>query len=146
MKPIDQTVFGAGKGNCFAACVAAVLELPIEKVPNFCVDFGEEWFAELEKWLEPFGLAAVSFCFDHGRQVSDPEVLSGFFNGERSFYVRKDVPLILSGLNPDGVAHSVVLDGTTIHDPNPRRRGLASYRDIIALVAIHPHRFEREGA
>ncbi len=38
MKPVNQTLFGDGNGNCFTACVASILELPIEAVPNFCAD------------------------------------------------------------------------------------------------------------
>ena len=32
MKPVDQTSFGFPGGNCFSACVASILELPIDDV------------------------------------------------------------------------------------------------------------------
>lgn len=38
MKPVDQIVFEDGKGDCLRACVAAILELPVEEVPNFAED------------------------------------------------------------------------------------------------------------
>lgn len=30
VKPVDQTLFGRPSGNCLPACVASILELPIE--------------------------------------------------------------------------------------------------------------------
>ena len=40
MKPIHQTKFGK-EGNCFAACIASVLDCEIDSVP-FWAD-SEEW-------------------------------------------------------------------------------------------------------
>src|SRR5262245_45006179 len=54
MKPVDQTVFGLPHGNCFAACVASVIELPIEKVPNFVLE-GDRWFDAAAEWLDERG-------------------------------------------------------------------------------------------
>lgn len=132
MIPVDQTTFGEGKGNCFTACVASCLELPIEDVPNFCVDYSdEEWWEELEKWCAKRGLAPMTFCFDRGEQTNDKERLS-------AWYVDKRVPIIVSGLNQNGVAHSIVVCGDVTHDPNPNRLGLKSYRDLIVFVALRP--------
>lgn len=30
MKPVDQTIFGKPGGNCLAACIATILELPLD--------------------------------------------------------------------------------------------------------------------
>jgi hypothetical protein len=38
MKPVYQTTFGKGIGNCFTACVASIIEYPIEDVPNWMTD------------------------------------------------------------------------------------------------------------
>lgn len=50
MKAIDQTTFGK-EGNCFAASLASVLELPLDSVPNFCVAYPSDWFAKTNEWL-----------------------------------------------------------------------------------------------
>lgn len=132
MIKVMQTAFGFGKGNCFTACVASILELPIEDVPDFCLMGDTVWWEELEKWLFVRGLAPLTFCFNHGKQVT-AEGTKDFF------YVVPRVPLILSGNNHSGVAHSVVLyDGDKIHNPNPNCSGLATYRDIIAFVSLRP--------
>jgi len=52
MKPVFQTSFGKGKGNCVTACVASILEVPIESLPEFCGGEGPEWFQRLAKYCE----------------------------------------------------------------------------------------------
>jgi hypothetical protein len=42
MKSVDQTTFGPN-GNCFSACVASLLELPIDAVPFF-MSAGDGWY------------------------------------------------------------------------------------------------------
>lgn len=145
MKPVTQTTFGDGKGNCFTACVASILELPIDAVPNFCVDYGEgEWWIELEKWLAPRALAPLLFCVNKGEQA-DRDAVWAFFDGEHGFYAHRSVPVIVSGKNEHGVAHSIVsywdadAEAIATHDPNPRSTGLVSFRDIIAFAALRPH-------
>jgi len=52
MTPVKQTVFRFPNGDCFRACVATILDLPIEDVPNFAdaaanpVRRGIEWLRE----------------------------------------------------------------------------------------------------
>ena len=53
MKPVDQTILTAPGGNCFAACVASILELPLADVPNFCSE--ERWWNALQIWLCAIG-------------------------------------------------------------------------------------------
>lgn len=112
MKPVDQTTFGE-EGNCFAACVASILELPIEEVPNFCVAYPHDtWFEEFNRWLEPRGLACVSMQAD----VVDVEAFCA--SAPR-------IPLIVDGRSPRGRRHGVVyVDGKLAHDPHPSRDGI----------------------
>lgn len=56
MIPVDQTTYGHTDGNCFSACVASILEIPIEEVPN---TLGVN--AELMRWLAGRGLSATMF-------------------------------------------------------------------------------------
>src|SRR5260370_22421604 len=57
MKPVTQSLVGE-EGNCFAACVASILEMSLVEVPNFCaVDNG--WWAAFQAWLAERGLCAV---------------------------------------------------------------------------------------
>jgi len=48
VKRVYQTKLGKG-GDCFPACIASVLELKIEDIPDFG---GDGWWREVNKWLQ----------------------------------------------------------------------------------------------
>jgi hypothetical protein len=52
MKPVTQTIFNAVRGNCFAACLASLLEVEIDQVPNIHDMDGDDWFYPLNRWLK----------------------------------------------------------------------------------------------
>jgi hypothetical protein len=53
MKPQKQRVVNKGMGDCFAACMASLLELPLAVIPN---DHSDSWLWIWEKFLDQFGL------------------------------------------------------------------------------------------
>jgi hypothetical protein len=60
MKPVTQTKFGHGEGNCFAACIASLLHTSIDDVPNLQGD--ETWRTYIDRvheWLSEIGLAYI---------------------------------------------------------------------------------------
>lgn len=57
MKIQRQTIFGQG-GNCFATCIAMLLDMSINDVPNF-VAGGEFWWEDFQKWLGERNLLAI---------------------------------------------------------------------------------------
>lgn len=42
MKPVNQTQFKPPDGDCLSACIASILELPLNKVPNYIAY--DNWF------------------------------------------------------------------------------------------------------
>ena len=63
MRKIRQTRFGADDRNCFEACVASILELEdIEAVPRYTEPNARmnSYFARLDDWLGPQGLAVIA--------------------------------------------------------------------------------------
>lgn len=47
-------------GNCLQACVASLLDLPLNEVPHFLAqEPHNEWFRRLARWLKPRGVG----CF-----------------------------------------------------------------------------------
>lgn len=121
MKPVDQTSFGYPEGNCFSACVASILELPIAEVPHFGAD--ETWFDTLSSWLRLRGLWAFMV---HASERDHRLLLRGHY--------------ILSGRSPRGdFLHAVVAHGDMIvHDPHPSRAGLLTMVDAVILVTDTP--------
>jgi len=120
MKPVDQTTFGVPGGNCFSACVASLLELPIEEVPYFMG--ADDWCAAFAAWLSPRGFYPVSFNIS----------TVGAWRPEGLF--------ILGGQSPRG-SHAVVARGAVVvHDPHPSRDGLLKVEDGTVLVPFDPAR------
>lgn len=112
MIPVDQTTFGQPGGNCFSACVASLLDLPISEVPYFMDETsGVKWYAQLDAWLAPRGYYALHFNIVD-RAAYDRENL-----WPKGYY-------ILGGKSPRG-DHAVVARGAeVVHDPHPSRDGL----------------------
>lgn len=124
MIKINQTRFGEGKGNCFAACVCCLLEIEdVESVPNFCFA-ADNWWKFFTNWiLENTTFEAKCFWVpDDGTWLA---LIPGVIKA----------PCIISGPNHDGVMHSVVYceDGT-IWNTNPTCKGLTKVVDIIFLI------------
>jgi len=128
--PVFQTIFGDGKGNCFAACVASILEIRLSTVPNFCADYpdGEHW-EKFREWLKPFGLDALGL-------FGDPAEWGDHLPASH---------IIVCGPNSDGVLHAVVYyKGKLVHDPNPNGQGLAKADNFGVFVPREPHKHARQ--
>jgi len=128
MKPVDQTKFGFEDGNCGAACIASILEIPLESIPNF---HGEDpsdpklYWKNVRKWCadKPFILISISISEGY-----DPKEFL------------KDCWVIASGPSPRGTKewhrHAVVWrNGEIVHDPHPSREGLKEI-DMYDLFII----------
>ena len=130
MLKVQQTIFNNEglKGNCFTACVASILELPIEAVPNWFALYGEQWRDHAEYWLNEHGYALVSIretALDMLRCLS------------------KGPLVIITGTSPRGafrhaVVGKLIACGTAlqfIHDPHPDGTFLAEGSRTIYLLA-----------
>lgn len=126
MIPVDQTTFGFPGGNCFSACVATLLGLPLEEVPYF-MEPEDTWWERFLAWLRPRGLYALCLKLDGAEWApAGYHVLSG-----------------QSPRKPDDpdAHHSVVAHWREIvHDPHPSRAGLLTRRDVIVLIPLLPQR------
>jgi hypothetical protein len=135
MIPHIQTEFSDGIGNCLATCIASILDLPMDAVPNFvaiqnisnsgcAVEMADRWLRE-----------------NHGKRFIAVELYGGagpvtnqsFLN--RLSHKNKDELVILSGESPrktvDGKAkfHAVVGRAKCwgfeiVHDPHPDGTGI----------------------
>lgn len=142
MIPVDQSVIdaGSGLGNCFSACVASLLEMPIENVPTFHLR-GERdnvWMSRLDAWLEPFGLYALHFEIKPAHHEFVTEGIYKLRSAEipgRGLSVPPNVLYIRAGLSPRGHQHAVIAKGHYIvHDPSPTKTGLLSTAGFCLLI------------
>lgn len=128
MKPVFQTSFGSKKGNCQAACVASILEIPIEDVPCHA---GDAWFLKWETWLGGRGLSVVSFNFDGGVGLDFVK----YFFGEGFYIVAGLSPRARKDGHPADMFHAVVYQGgKLVHDPHPAGGGVLDIREVDIIV------------
>lgn len=124
MKPVMQTKTAEGEGNCFNACVASLLEIEIDTIPEWEEKPG--WSLEFEKWLSArFRMYPIWI--------------------NRPFSLRPFGYYILSGKSPRGEDHHsiVMFNGEFSHDPFPGggdslETALESTADVCVLVPIDP--------
>lgn len=124
MKPVDQDKFGMPDGNCFAACIASILELPLAEVPNF-VTFGDKWYERTVEFLRCRGFTPI-YVTRAGAEQMDIHALI-----EAGHY------FIVTGKSPRGdFDHCVVQHGSElVHDPHPSRAFIdGPWKDFILIV------------
>lgn len=121
---IDQTRFGAGKGNCLAACVATLTGLDIEAVSE-AIGMSD-------------GGTYVDGVWQGGEHWYDRFCRAMRERGYEVHYSESDVPdgfCIMSGPAERGLLHSTVaLNGEVWHDPHPSRAGLLEITDYLWLT------------
>ena len=110
MIPVMQTILSPPFGDCFRACVASILELTIDEVPNFNTYLA--WYDALQWFLGDYGLYALDLRLISGASAKD--FLRGYY--------------IVSGKSPRfDCLHAVVgRDGNIVHDPFPGGGGIRS--------------------
>jgi hypothetical protein len=115
MIPLTQTKFGGVEGNCLPTCVASILEINIEDVPNFVTLEGD--------WWEHFHDFMISKGYKPFHMNGDEITPKGYH--------------IACGMADRGFHHAcVTLDGKVVHDPHPDRTGLHSILHHYVLVPI----------
>jgi hypothetical protein len=129
VRPVLQTRFGRPLGNCWAASIASILELPLEDVdwsadmtadeiePPGADDCSEEWKARLEAKLVRLGYWMARQAY-HEDQV-----------------MPKGVHYLALGILPNGIGHVCVYrEGLLVHDPHPGLDPLKTIEEIAFLV------------
>ncbi len=102
MKPILQTKFGK-EGNCLCACIASLLEINIDFIPN---SKHADWQEEMNRWLiENYNIYLLSVALNTNAYLP-----SAFKNGYT----------IGCGKSCNELMHAVICcDGRIVHDPLP---------------------------
>lgn len=123
MTPVKQNVLyskeGIGNGNCLAASLASMLDIPLWMVPPFEQMFGRtDWQTRINQWLKKLG---YEYVYHDGHPVEElPE-----------FY-------IASGRSPRGVYHACVYrKGALIHDPHYSDAGIDKVEYCHTLESIN---------
>jgi hypothetical protein len=76
MVKVSQTILSGHESNCFQACVASILEFPIDAVPNFVGLHPLSWYQELVKFLRPMNMSAVYMDVASGMELPGYSIMS----------------------------------------------------------------------
>lgn len=131
MKPVKQTILGP-RGNCATACLASLLELPLEAVPNFFDNAANdaEWWSNLYTFLAARNLTMWHFSYqNHEHAVLDLKHRPGY--------------LLVWGASPRDAAnqHYVIWHrGELAHDPHPDNTGVLAIGGVDLLYPLDPAR------
>lgn len=108
---IDQRT----KTDCLRCCIATVLGLPYEDVPDLVPEHGGDWPAALAQWACAHGLEALWFrCFGEGEMLQPLQTSARW---------------IATGPTDRGTNHAVVYRGDAMeYDPHARVAGRAAGR------------------
>ena len=139
MIKIYQTRFGGidkpleEQGNCFQACLASILEIPLEEAFD-CILYDrsprgtelpkQPWYLAFNKWLAKFNLTSIYLSW----QPTMPTVTTilGYHIAE-----------VKSPTLENGETHAVVIhDGDLVHNPNPGSQ--ANPEDLLGIYLIVP--------
>lgn len=135
VKPLHQRhtdITTPEKGDCFATCIAMVLDLPQDDVPNFCSS-GVNWWWRFQGWLEERGLVSIEVNLPPPPWRNLGALTPG-------------VPVIITGKSPRGDwLHSVVAmtrgeEGfELLHDPHPEGGFIdGPIKHVMFFAALRP--------
>lgn len=114
MKPVMQTKFGKGSGNCLNACIASLLHLKIDQVSHEWK--GPHWVSEVRDWLYERG---------HTMMLLSPR---------DEVHCASNIDYIACGQSPREIKHAVIMRGVMlVHDPHPDGGGIGEIEDVIAV-------------
>jgi hypothetical protein len=116
-----QTRVGQLNGNCFEACIASLLEIPLHSVPDFPRDEAP-FILAVQQFLREYGLFYIQTPIDD--LAIAPAFASGF-----TWHT-------MEGISERGGNHACVgLNGKLVHDPHPGGRGLVEINCFGFLVS-----------
>lgn len=144
MKPVQQTIIDKDKGNCLSACLASLLELPLEEVPNFVWHFKNNFGDAVQLWLRARGFAWLRIRMPKEIKTGD----------DIRFHALPEVLCLATGKSPRGdYFHSVVGRITgghnfeLVHDPHPSGKGLDGMPTCVEfLIPVDPTAFNYKHA
>jgi hypothetical protein len=149
--PVEQTITVPPRGDCFGACVASILELPIGDVPNPAPE--EHWWDAWNEWLLLRGLQLVQWEAPEGDRPDGHRVccrLSGYWIAT--------VPSLNAQADPAKPAtwgrHCIVMNGDSVAwDPSPGiKRTDENWPEgdrifeVTALLPLNPLQTAKEAA
>lgn len=112
-----KTIFQRTETDCLKCCLAMVLEMEYEEVPDFVLLYGTDWGRELSKWLLERNKGLIQFN-------SVPQ------------YIPPWLPMIAKGYPSEKSLHHhcVVWTDKEMFDPHPNNIGILDITERYFIV------------
>ncbi len=113
MIKVFQKMFEKGRGDCWRACVASLLELEMDAVPHFLLH-GDYCYTVFSKFLE-----ALGYEFSYTRVLSRGKFLVNRLPNRKDL-INGAIIVIVPSLNIEGLQHCILVNskGRVLHDPS----------------------------
>jgi hypothetical protein len=127
------------RGNCMAAVVASILEIPISEVPNIETLFHVNetlWIEVLHAWLKSHG---YEWSTDQRFKVfHDDEFAMKEGNRPEYWDACKNKYYLACGLSPRKIMHVCIYEnGKLVFDPHPSREGLETIEHFEVIEKLN---------
>ena len=137
MTPQKLTISSPENGDCLRACVASLLDLPIEQVPNF-MDNGKgddgRWFSDPENGMN-------AFLWRNGYEYKGyrhPEEAISLCTGVDGYYIGT-----VNSVNFRGCTHAVIFHGLKLaFDPSLRKQWKGTGKNALCYYMIQQRSIE----
>jgi hypothetical protein len=130
MKPVYQSIVDPINGDCWAACIASILELPLSDVPNFRAGENVNFWEETQTWLNSKGVFCIEVNFTDSKYCSFPNGAYVLLTGPSTMF--DDTRHCVIG--QVAVKSPELMEIIFIHDPN--RNSKSQYIRNIESIAI----------
>lgn len=127
MKPVMQTVTGL-RGNCLSACIASLMEISIEEVPNFHEGIGHKVPQDDPEGVKIFWKNVMNFLYANGYSLVHLDASEGSetLTHLKGYY-------LVGGESPRGYQHAVIYhNGKLAHDPHPEGGGVVA--ETVSII------------
>lgn len=122
MIPHTQTNTNVPGGDCFRTCIASILEVPVDHIPNHIED--DDWYDKFNDICGKYGYRLITLVNTSRKTWS---------------YIVDGCWCIAQGTSIRGVRHCCIAKGSEIvHDPHPSRAGLEKIYGYVVFVATDP--------
>ena len=128
------------RGNCYAAAIASIMELPITEVPNVETLFHlkeDLWFEVMQTFITSLGW---EMCADDRFKCFHPSLckITDKLELLDTMQMLEDKYYLVSGKSPRGVSHITIWqNGKMVHDPHPTKEGLLTLETFQSLEKIN---------
>ena len=136
MTKVFQTNTSKNQGNCLQAVYASLLDLPLNKVPNF-IEYNNDWELILRNFLDGYGYEIIKLALnpnfidinvDEYSLIHDYTGINGYFDASvlSPNYFEEDK---LKDKCYTAPKHAVIIDKNfnILHDPNLQYQNIKKY-------------------